>query len=399
MIRRLRWKIVAINMAMVTALLLAVLGGVLLSSQASLERDAQRELEQALQGGPLEAVRPGGEDGVPCFVAEIYPSGTVRLSGSSYYQLEDQETVLQIVSAALGQEESSGLLRDFQLRYLRAESPLYTRIAFMDTSQESAALGAVVKMCLLIGLGALVVLLGCSYALAGLATRPVERAWQQQRRFLSDASHELKTPLTVILSSAELLEETELSPDQQPYLDNVRWSGRRMKRLVESMLTLSRADDGRMRVHMEPLELSDALLDTALRFEPVAFEAGRQLSYDIAEAVTVCGDRDQLQQVAGILLDNAIKYAPRGAAVRLCLTCQQRTAILTVENGGAPIDPAVLPHLFERFYRADSSRSEGGFGLGLSIAQAIVQAHRGSIRCESDQRSTRFIVSLPLGSR
>lgn len=398
MIRRLRWKIVAINMAMVTALLLAVLGGVLLSSRASLEQEAQRQLEQALQGGPMESTLPGGE-GVPCFVAEVYPSGTVRLSGSSYYRLEDQEAVLRVVSAALQQEDDAGLLQDFRLRYLRRDGMLSTRIAFMDASQESAALAAVVKMCLLIGLGALVVLLGCSYALAGLATRPVERAWQQQRRFLSDASHELKTPLTVILSSAELLEETGLSDSQRPYLDNVRWSGRRMKRLVESMLTLSRADDGRMRVRMEPLDLSDALLDTALRFEPVAFEAGRQLSYDIAEAVTVCGDRDQLQQVAGILLDNAIKYAPQGAAVRLCLTRQQRTATLTVENGGTPIDPAVLPHLFERFYRADNSRSEGGFGLGLSIAQAIVQAHRGSIRCESDRRSTRFIVSLPLGSR
>ena len=137
----------------------------------------------------------------------------------------------------------------------------------------------------------------------------------------------------------------------------------------------------------------------ALRFEPVAFEAGRQLSYDIDEGITVTGSRDQLQQVAGVLLDNAIKYAPQGAGVHMTLTQAERKAVLTVENGGPPIPPEMLPHLFDRFYRADEARTQGGFGLGLSIAQAIVREHKGTIRCESDRRSTRFIVTLPAGGK
>ena len=225
------------------------------------------------------------------------------------------------------------------------------------------------------------------------------RSLDQQRRFLSDASHELKTPLTVILSSADLMQQTDVQPDQQPYVDNIRWSGRRMKRLVEDMLTLSRADDGRLKAAMTPVDLSDAMEDTALRFEPVAFEAGRRLDYDIAPGIAVTGSRDQLQQVAGVLLDNAIKYAPQGAQVRMTLVQADRKAVLTVENGGPPIPAEVLPHLFDRFYRADGSRTQGGFGLGLSIAQAIVREHQGTIRCESDARSTRFIVTLPLGGR
>ena len=364
MIRRLRWKIVAINMAMVTAVLLAVFVGVLVSSRAAVERTVNQRLMQVVQTGRYDASLPGEGSAAPCFVADVYPSGTVRLSGSSYYQLDDQDAMAEIVTACLEQGDSSGILRSYHLRYLRADGPLYTRIAFTDAAQEDATLRAVVKMCLIVGVAALAVLLGCSYLLAGLAARPVAR-----------------------------------SLDQQPYVDNIRWSGRRMKRLVEDMLTLSRADDGRLKAAMVPVDLSDAVVDTALRFEPVAFEAGRQLSYDIDEGITVTGSRDQLQQVAGVLLDNAIKYAPQGAGVHMTLTQAERRAVLTVENGGPPIPPEVLPHLFERFYRADGSRTQGGFGLGLSIAQAIVREHKGTIRCESDRRSTRFIVTLPAGGK
>jgi len=345
MIRRLRWKIVAINMAMVTAVLLAVFVGVLVSSRAAVERTVNQRLMQVVQTGRYDASLPGEGSAAPCFVADVYPSGTVRLSGSSYYRLDDQDAIVEIVTACLEQGDSSGILRSYHLRYLRADGPLYTRIAFTDAAQEDATLRAVVKMCLLVGAAALAVLLGCSYLLAGLAARPVARSLDQQRRFLSDASHELKTPLTVILSSADLMQQTAVQPDQQPYVDNIRWSGRRMKRLVEDMLTLSRADDGRLKAAMVPVDLSDAVVDTALRFEPVAFEAGRQLSYDIDEGITVTGSRDQLQQVAGVLLDNAIKYASQGAGVYMTLTQAERKAVLTGHGTVAVAEPVIHFHL------------------------------------------------------
>ena len=393
MIRRLRWKIVGISMLFVTLVLAAVFTGVMLTARSSLEQSSTRQLEEALRGEGYD-----GQNGQPCFVTEVYPSGTVRVMGSSYYQISEED-LLALVQECLSQQEESGLLTDYHLRYLRYDGALSIRIAFTDSTLEQSALRAMAGNLLLIALAALVVLLGCSYLLAGLAARPVARSLDQQRRFLSDASHELKTPLTVILSSADLMQQTAVQPDQQPYVDNIRWSGRRMKRLVEDMLTLSRADDGRLKAAMVPVDLSDAVVDTALRFEPVAFEAGRQLSYDIDEGITVTGSRDQLQQVAGVLLDNAIKYAPQGAGVHMTLTQAERKAVLTVENGGPPIPPEVLPHLFDRFYRADGSRTQGGFGLGLSIAQAIVREHKGTIRCESDRRSTRFIVTLPAGGK
>ena len=170
-----------------------------------------------------------------------------------------------------------------------------------------------------------------------------------------------------------------------------------MRRLVEGMLTLARGDSGRAKTPMEPVALSELANETAMSFEPVAFEAGHPLEYELAENLTVRGRADDLRQVLAILLDNAVKYAPAGAPVRLTLRESGRDAALEVENPGDPIPPEQLAHLFDRFYRADASRSDHeGFGLGLSIAQSIVTAHRGTIRCRSDAQGTCFTVTLPL---
>lgn len=216
-----------------------------------------------------------------------------------------------------------------------------------------------------------------------------------RRRFVSDASHELKTPLTVILSSADLLAESAPA-EEQTYVENIRAESRRMKKLVEEMLTLFRAESVRRETAFSEVDLSDVVTDAALRFEPVVFESGRRLLYTIDEGLQVSGDRDALERLTGILLDNAVKYAPQGTDIRLTLTHQDRTACLAVENGGDPIPPEVAAHLFDRFYRADSSRTGTGFGLGLAIARAIVQNHRGNIVCRSQEGLNRFSVTLPV---
>ena len=398
MIRKLRLKIVGISVIAV-AVLLSVLAAVALSTRSQMVRASESRLQEALAGHMLSSAQPGSGGGQPCFVADIYADGTVRLAGSGYYDLDNDALILSIVQDALQRESREGVLQDYALRYMRQTGTLTVRLAFTDCSQEQATMRSLLLRMGGVSLAALLLLTGVSYWLAGFAVKPVQQAWQEQKQFVSDASHELKTPLTVILSSAELAASETDGEKSRQYLDNIHAESLRMKDLVEDMLTLSRADDGRLKAAMVPVDLSDAVVDTALRFEPVAFEAGRQLSYDIDEGITVTGSRDQLQQVAGVLLDNAIKYASQGAGVYMTLTQAERKAVLTVENGGPPIPPEVLPHLFDRFYRADGSRTQGGFGLGLSIAQAIVREHKGTIRCESDRRSTRFIVTLPAGGK
>ena len=395
MIRRLRWKVIGLNMGMVFCVLLAVFAAVYFSSRAGIARSVQHQLQQVLQTGSGYDLSQPGQEGVPCFVAEVYASGTVRVSGNSYYDLTDKEALVDIVTAALTADSDEGVLAEHHLRYLRQTGLLSTRIAFTDSTLEQATLRSLLTGSLLIGLAALAVLFVCSYVLSGAVTRPVGRAWQQQKQFLSDASHELKTPLTVILSSTELLEQSA-APEQKQYVDNIRAESRRMKQLVEDMLTLSRIQRSDAPLPDTAADLSDAAANVALRFEPVAYEAGLTLSYDIAPGLLVRGDSDKLEQAVAVLLDNAIKCAAPGTEVRLDAVRQGKNACLWGENEGDPIPADKLPHIFDRFYRADESRTDGGsFGLGLSIAKAIVETHRGTIRCDSSGSTTRFTITLP----
>ena len=392
MIRRLRWKIVGISMLFVTLVLAAVFTGVMLTARSSLEQSSTRQLEKALRGEGYN-----GQNGQPCFVTEVYSSGTVRVMGSSYYQISEED-LLALVQECLSQQEESGLLTDYHLRYLRYDGALSIRIAFTDSTLEQSALRAMAGNLLLIALAALVVLLGCSYLLSGVAARPVERAWQEQQRFLSDASHELKTPLTVILSSADLLRRSA-APEQEAYIDNIQAESRRMRSLVEDMLTLFRAQKSAGTLPDTTADVSETAVTAALRFEPVAFEAGHLLEYDIAPGLSVRGDGARLGQALAVLLDNAVKYAAPGTPIQLDAARQGSRAVLTVTNRGEDIPADKLPHIFDRFYRADEARTDGSsFGLGLAIAKAIVDAHRGTIRCESGGGVTRFIISLPLAA-
>ena len=397
MIRHLRWKVVATNMLLISLVLLAVFAAVVLISRDNYRKSVQQQLYQALESGDYGSRQPGAE-GIPCFVAEVYASGMARVAGNSYYDLSDQSQLAAIVTEALAQEEDTGLLADFHLRYLRKTGYTSTLIAFTDTTLESTTMRSMAAVCSLAGSAALLVLFLCSYLLAGVVTRPVGAAWAQQEQFLSDASHELKTPLTVILSSAELLNQSAL-PEQAVYIDNIREESRRMKLLVEDMLTLSRAQRSAGSLPEQTADLSEAAMTAALRFEPVAFEAGKRLEYDIAPELPVRGDGGKLGQALAALLDNAVKYSAGGTDIRLTAEKQGRFAVVAVADSGPDIPAEKLPHIFDRFYRADEARTDGdSFGLGLPIAKAIIDAHRGTLRCESGGGVTRFIITLPLAA-
>ena len=258
MIRKLRLKIVGISLVTVAAVLLSALVVLALSTRSQMVHSSEEHLAAALEGNADKNQLPGSS-GQPCFVAEVFTGGTIRLSGSSYYNLENQDLVLDIVRSALEGKNDSGVLKDYSLRYMRRVGVVSVRIAFTDCSMERATMRSLLLRGGLVTLTALLVLTGLSYWLAGFAVRPVRRAWQEQKQFVSDASHELKTPLTVILSSTELAGGERDPEKTKQYVEGIRVESLRMKALVEDMLTLARTESGAKQT-LDAVNLSDTVL-------------------------------------------------------------------------------------------------------------------------------------------
>ena len=226
--------------------------------------------------------------------------------------------------------------------------------------------------------------------------KPVETSWKEQKQFVSDASHELKTPLTVITTNAEMLQQNEISnEDRQKYSNNIVTVSHQMKNLVEDLLNLARIEKGE-EAGFEKINLSQIYSESILQFEPVMFELGLSLKEDISENVFVNGSAQRLSQLLVILLDNAGKYSKPGE-VKVSLSAQGKNAVLEVSNPSDLMSSDQLKNIFKRFYRADESHNaKGSFGLGLSIAESIANAHKGKIKAEYLNGNISFIVNIPL---
>ena len=265
---------------------------------------------------------------------------------------------------------------------------LDARLEFLSARRMLRASALVASLaCLLLSAGA--------YLLIRRMLQPVQASFDRQKQFVWDASHEFKTPLAVISANAEVL-KSEIGPNE--YLGYIQSEVKRTDNLVQNLLTLARMDKGTVAAEMKRFNLSDALMGVALPFESTVFEAGRTLETDIPENVLIRGDEAMLQQLAVILLSNALKYSNEGGRIRLSLAQKGRGAVITVYNTGPGIAPENLERIFDRFYREDLSHSSevAGNGLGLAIARNIAQAHKGHIRAESHfGRDATFIVTLP----
>jgi two-component system, OmpR family, sensor kinase len=228
----------------------------------------------------------------------------------------------------------------------------------------------------------------------------LDQAFTQQRRFVADASHELRTPVTVIRSITDIaLEEPLNLDDYGEVLHEINAEAERLGMLINDLLVLARADEEQMLLDREPVRLDLLAFDVAATMEPLAIERGIELRVRALEPATVSGDTARLIQVFMGLVDNALTYTNAGGTVELSVEARGAVACLTVRDTGIGIAEKDVPYIFERFYRADPARSRavGGSGLGLSIAHWVIQAHGGSITVESQAgRGSIFTVKLPL---
>lgn len=363
----------------------------------------------AAQSGAL-APKIGGGQGqtIPVAVYALNAEGSAMSAspaGTANINDEVLETALSRLAPA---EDGTGSFSDLGLFFEKRTIGDTTYLAFADAN---SAAGWKSLALTLVGaaIAALAAFFVISLFFSRWALRPVEQTWRSQRQFIADASHELKTPLTVILADASIaLEHPERTVEsQRQWIEGIQVEGQRMQGLVEDMLALAKHDTAEvdaqatMGKQQEKLDLADMAQRAVLQFEAVAFERGVEI--DVTESssapVFIGGVRGDIERVLGILVDNACKYAEAGGHVVVGTKREGKHAIIQVNNTGTPIPSSDLPHIFDRFWRADEARTSGagGYGLGLSIARSIVEEHGGTLSAQSSaERGTTFTAKFPI---
>ena len=270
------------------------------------------------------------------------------------------------------------------LMYEVVDDGLYTVVIVIDVSADLALMQSVFRISVITVICSLVFVFIFSYYLSKWAIQPVKTAFENQRRFISDASHELKTPLTVISANADVL-ESEIGENK--WLENIKSQSEVMSSLVYDLLDLAKMDETKEQLIFSEFDLSNVVLSKSLEFECTAFESGKTFEQNITENIRYKGNEDSIRHLVSILIDNAIKHSDENGIVRVALTKAGNKNIFQVYNTGNGIKNSEKDKIFNRFYRSDESRSKvtGGYGLGLSIAKSIVDAHKGTISVDGEE--------------
>ena len=398
-IGRLRLKFIIYNMLVVTAVIGITFCAVTsvvkhrVNDQGSLalSRVVSRE-EHPLIFAALSPVQ------IPYFTVLVGEDGMVTL-GEGYDASWEPGFLEQMAVLGMTGEEDMGILDAYHLRYLRVSQPAGHMIAFADTSYEDSLRNGVMKYggmaCVAIWLG----FFGLSYFFSRWAVKPLEESVRMQKRFVADASHELKTPLTVITANAALLQEryAGVSAETDKWMEHVSQECKEMRSLVESLLLLARNDAYvPKRGEFVRFSLSDLVMEKILTFEPVFYQEEKVLEYKIEDDVMMMGNPSQMGQLIRALMDNAVKYSvPRGRTEVWLKPAGRGRARLWVCSQGEPIPEDRRRLIFRRFYRDDSARSStNGYGLGLAIAAETARSHRAVIGVEYRDGMNCFYVTV-----
>lgn len=399
MIKKLRKRIIAINVITTCLILfIAVIVTFTLGIRSiSIERDSRM---LSVLSYDSEDVR---DEQNKQFLNEFAIAIINTKSKEAYWFLGDhcdldQQKLAEQLGGIVNSEKSSGYLF-MHVRYIKVTDGDFVKVAFFNqNSYHNGTLKYVWVVLLALALGLLGQFL-VSVFLSRIALSPVEDSWKKQKQFVADASHELKTPLSVIMANTDIIashkEETVAS--QMKWLENTRSESQRMADLVADLLFLAKNDDG-LKVQLEDVDLSDCVSSVVLGYEAVFYENKKDFSYSIVPDLRIVGNTKQLKQLATILLDNANKYSKDSGNISLSLAASGKHVCLTVQNDSEQLTEEQLEHLFDRFYTVEPSKNKnnGGNGLGLSIAKVICETHGGSIEVDCVNGVTAFTATLPL---
>lgn len=304
----------------------------------------------------------------------------------------DAAAAAQLAEDVLSSGQEIGFRAEYRFRIATTDAG--SRIIFLDCGRNLSSLRTTLLASLVISALGLTAVLLILIPISAKIVKPVAESYEKQRQFITDAGHELKTPLTVIQADADLI---ELEQGESEWLEDIRHQAQRLTELTKSLITLSRMEEAGTQLQFVDFPLSDVVEETAHDFLALSIQQNKTLEQNLAPQLTLRGNEAAIRQLLTILLDNALKYSPEHTAISLRLTHSGREHQLSLTNVcAAPLTVSQTERLFDRFYRADSSRNSPGYGLGLAIAKSIVSAHGGTIKAELvDCTKLRITASFP----
>ncbi len=309
----------------------------------------------------------------------------------------DSDFLKEISLRVLEADYDRGGIRNTDLSFMKKETPHGTLISYVSREHLRERMKESISQSWLAGFISLLLFLYISKRLADIAIAPVEKAWEQQKQFLADASHDLKTPLTVILANNNILSahKEDTVESQMKWIESTSEEAGRMSDLVNKMLELAKSEATKEELKLSETDISETVENAILQFEVVAFEKNILIDGDIQPGIIAKTHRSTFSKVLEILFDNAIKYSNENERITVSLTQSSKKAIFTINNKGEYIDEKELPHIFERFYRTNKEREVGGHGLGLSIAKKKCDMIGAKLSADSNALDgTTFTITM-----
>ena len=404
MIKRLRKRFIAISISSILAVILLVFLLMLLFNVSMMNNNLDMLADNVSRGdgrfpdlfgeptkpqinmrpsfGDINFITPETRFSTRHFSVWINADGEVEKINTEYIYSITEENAISYAKDAIDKSKTQGWISNYRYKLYDYNDGI--KIVFIDGSTQIVALfqsltiaGSVLLLC-----GSLVLIL--IILLSGKAVKPIAESYEKQRRFITDANHELKTPLTLILANTDIA-ESELGHNE--WLDDIRSEGNRMTELVNQLVALSRMDEENPPIVFTSIALSDILQDAVDEFESLTRLRGMKLNYEIEPGISIEADEASIKRLISIIMDNAVKYCDDGGEISVSLY-KKRNVILSVENSYSQIDKVELDKLFDRFYRADTARTyTGGYGVGLSIARAIAQNNKAEIHAYKKGKS------------
>ncbi len=408
MIKKLKIKFIILSMTSLFVLLTVIVAGMNIINYSAVVNEADEILSLLTQNkGAFPNLADNNKNRLPhgmspelpyesrYFSALLDHSGDIIYTETSKIASIDSTSAVEYAHAATNKNTEKGFIGNFRfISYIEGQN---SRIIFLDCGRKLNTFYNFFYASCGMAIAGLIIISFVIIFFSGKILRPIAESYEKQKRFITDAGHEIKTPLTIINANADVL-EMDLGTNE--YLEDIQLQTKRLTSLTNDLVLLARMEEAEDSMQMIDFPISEVIADTALPFKTLAQTQGKDFICNIQPLLSMNGNDKSIRQLISILMDNALKYSPEGGKIALDFFKQSKTLCLTIFNtADTEISHENLNHVFDRFYRTDLSRNSetGGHGIGLSVAKAIVTAHGGKIQATSqDGRSFQITVTLPI---